>query len=100
MLAISDCAGGVHTIAPGATFKVAGAADRAAVVMLLPLVDPDTGRRVRVDLTGRLDVRVAQAALNDVWQWLAQVAENGGRGYLDMRAVIANLPEPEEAADD
>ena len=52
MLAISDCSGAVHIIAPGTTFRVVGAADRAAVIMLLPLVDPDTGRRVRVDLTG------------------------------------------------
>jgi len=98
MLAISDCGGAVHVIAPGASFRIIGAADRAAVIMLLPLVDPDTGRRVRVDLTGRLDMRVAQAALNDIWQWLAGAAENGGHGYLDMRAVIASIPE--EAEDD
>jgi len=99
MLAISDCFGGLHVIAPGTTFKITGAADRAAVIMLLPLVDPDTGRRVRVDLTDRLNMRVANAALNDIWHWLLEHAERGG-GCLSMRTVIASIPEPEEATDD
>jgi len=90
MLAISDCFGSLHIIAPGTTFAVVGDTDYAAVIMLLPVIYPDTGQRVRVDLTGRLNARVANGALSYIWHWLAESTERGG-GYLGMSTVVASV---------
>ena len=89
MLAISDCFGSLHIIAPGTTFEVVGDTDHAAVIMLLPVIYPDAGQRVRVDLTGRLDAEIAKGVLVGIWNMLAESTAEGGHGFGYIRSMIA-----------